>query len=51
MASMLQNLRLLADPSRIRILLLVSREETIRGRTAEHSEHGPEPHLHPFGAA
>ena len=27
MASMLQNLRLLADPSRIRILLLVTREE------------------------
>ena len=27
MPSMLQNLRLLADPSRIRILLLVTREE------------------------
>jgi hypothetical protein len=50
MASILKSLRLAADPSRLRLLLLLEQEELSVAELQEILAQGAEPHFHPPGA-
>ena len=50
MASILKSLRVLADPNRLRILLLLEREELSVAELQEILGHGAKHHLDPSGA-